>query len=379
VTPPFSSARFDSQFFLVHVPTNQTAEVWPGELERGDWATADATLEEWTTGKWLLSPPTFAILDAVRFRRAGEFTERLAGLLGPNHEESIPPIYFAPDVRMIPLHTQALPPSTHTNAYLVGHGPSYLIDPGPSTPEEQARLFAVLDEHKEKGNELTAIVLTHHHPDHVGAAKVCAWNYEVPIWAHAVTAEKLEDKLQVNQMIDDGDILDLGEAPDGTAGWHLQAIHTPGHAPGHLAFYDAHYRSLIAGDMVSTLSSVVIGPPDGDLAIYLDSLQRLMAYDSRLLLPAHGNPSARPRHVLNENIQHRKLREGQLERALTESPQNVAALTSALYKGLPQAMVQFAQLQVLAGLIKLEAEGRARKNTIGDDFCWIGAAATLDR
>ena len=379
VTPPFSLKRFDSQFFLVQNPPNQTADIWTGELERGDWSTADDALEKWTAGEWLLSPPTYAILDAIRFRPDAEFAERLASLLGPSHDEAIPPIYFAPEVRMIPLRTQALPPSTHTNAYLVGHGPSYLIDPGPTTPEEQALLFAVLDEHKEKGHALTAIILTHHHPDHVGAAKVCSWNYEVPIWAHAETVERLDEKFQIDRWLDDGEIIELGEAPDGTPNWHLQAIHTPGHAPGHLAFYDPHYRLMFAGDMLSTLSSVVIGPPDGDLSVYLNSLRQLLTFDARLLLPAHGSPSARPKHVIEENIHHRELRESQLVRTLTETPQSVAALAKSLYKGLPQEMIRFSQLQVMAGLAKLEQEGRARSMIIDGESQWAGSVAGLNK
>src|SRR6202040_1481243 len=106
--------------------------------------------------------------------------------------------------------------------------------------------------------------------------------------------------------IQDGDRLDLGTRPDGIGepggvsprGWDLQALHTPGHASGHLAFYEPHYRLLFAGDMVSTISSVVIAPPDGDLTIYLESLRRLAALDCGLLLPGHGSVSSESQKTL---------------------------------------------------------------------------------
>src|SRR5262249_44549527 len=151
------------------------------------------------------------------------------------------PIWFAPGVLLIPLHTQALPPSTHTNAYLVGSGPRYLLDPGPADPAEQARLFTVLDAEQGAGRRLTAIVLTHHHPDHIGAARACAAQYGVPIYAHPLTAQILRGKVPVDREIHEGECLDLGTAADGTHPWFLEAIHTPGHAPGHLAFYEPHY------------------------------------------------------------------------------------------------------------------------------------------
>src|SRR5207244_6697670 len=119
----------------------------------------------------------------------------------------------------------------------------------------------------------------------------------------------------------------LGPAPDGSGSWHLEAIYTPGHAPGHLAFYERHYRLLFVGDMVSTLSSVIIAPPEGDLAQYLESLKRLRGYDCRLLLPAHGSPSARPRKLLEDSIAHRVRRQAQLLAALREEPRSVAELT----------------------------------------------------
>src|SRR5262249_15889060 len=158
-------------------------------------------------------------------------------------------------------------------------------DPGSSDPEELRRLFEVLDAQQERGRSLTAIVLTHHHPDHVGGVPACVQRYGLPVYAHSLTARALQGKLSVTREIQEADRLDLGEGPDQGGRWHLEALHTPGHAPGHLAFYEPRYRLLLAGDMVSTLSSIVIAPPDGDLTVYLNSLRRLVTYDCRLLLP----------------------------------------------------------------------------------------------
>jgi glyoxylase-like metal-dependent hydrolase (beta-lactamase superfamily II) len=314
-----------------------------------------------------VSPPTVSLLEAVRGRPVAEVPARIAPLLASLDAGAVPPILFAPGVQMIPLLTQGLPPSTHTNAYLVGAGPTCLIDPGPARPEEQQRLFAALDA---AGRTPAAVVLTHHHPDHVGAAAACARRYGAPVWAHPLTAAALAGRVEVNRALEDGDRLDLGEAPDGRGPWHLEAVHTPGHAAGHLAFYEPRYRLLFAGDMVSTLSSVVIAPPGGDLAAYLDSLRRLEAFDCRLLLPAHGGASARPRQTLAAALEHRARREAQLLAALGPEPQAVGELAAALYKGLPAGLTRLAELQTLAGLLKLQRDGRVEPVGEGAGQAW---------
>src|SRR5262249_13553361 len=151
----------------------QRAEVWPGELDEGRWTTADDLLRCWTRFECFVSPPTLSILEAIRGRPVAEAPARLAPLLAALDAGAIPPIFFAPGVQMIPLRTLALPPSPHPNAYLVGRDPAYLLDPGPTAADEQRRLFEVLDTHRAAGGRLTAVVLTHHHPDHVGAANAC--------------------------------------------------------------------------------------------------------------------------------------------------------------------------------------------------------------
>jgi len=373
-TPAFAPLRYETTFYVAHLPPGQQPEVWPGELAEGRWSSAIDMLACWTRGECLLSPPSIMTLEAISGRAADEAPAQLGALLASLKMGRIHPIFFAPAIQMIPLRTLGLPPSTHTNGYLVGTGPVYLIDPGPTEETEQQRLFAVLDEHARAGRRLTAVILSHHHPDHIGAARVCSEHYQVPIWAHPWTAEKLRDRITVTRTIGDGEHLDLGPCPDGGGPWRLEAIHTPGHAPGHLAFYEPRYRLLFAGDMVSTISSIVIAPPEGDLSVYLDSLERLRRYDCRLLLPSHGNVSARPAKTLDDCIAHRAKREQQLVEALASGPQTIDNLAPELYKGLPPALMRFARLQMMAGLLKLEREGRAERIHSGDQ--WRGREST---
>jgi glyoxylase-like metal-dependent hydrolase (beta-lactamase superfamily II)/8-oxo-dGTP pyrophosphatase MutT (NUDIX family) len=369
-TPPFVATRFDTTFFVATAPPGQQPEVWPGELDDGCWASANDILGRWTSGECLLSPPTIMILEAIRARPVVEAPIQLQPLLTSLAGGAIHPIFFAPQVQLIPLYTAALPPASYTNAYLIGRDPAYLLDPGPTEPAERQRLFDLLDGRIQGGMRLGAVVLTHRHVDHIGAAAACAERYRAAVLAHPLTAEALRDRITVTGLLHEGDRLDLGSCPDGKGPWHLQALHTPGHAAGHLAFWEPHYRLLFAGDMISTLSSVVIAPPEGDLAVYLDSLRRLLEFDCRLLLPSHGGPSSRPREVFGEALTHRAKREGQLLAALGRNSRSIAEMAPELYKGTPAALMHMAELQMLAGLLKLEREKLVEKIGEGATAGW---------
>ena len=356
-TPDFAPVRYATTFFVAHLPPGQQPDVRVGELERGEWIESRELLARWRRGELLLTPPSVMTLETLGDRPVDDAPQLLGPLFQRLSDGAEHPIFFAPCVRMVPLKTVALPPSTHTNAYLVGSGPRYLIDPGPNESAEQQRLFNLLDE---LGEPLMAIVLTHHHPDHVGAARVCAERYGLPIWAHQRTAEKLQGRVPIQRQLAEGDRIDLGPSPADGRPWFLDVLHTPGHASGHLTFFEPFYRLLFVGDMISTLTSVVISTPDGDMTQYLHSLHRLRELPTRLLLPAHGNISARPAEVIDAAIEHRAKRERQLLEALNEGPVGIDDLTARLYRGTPEVLMRFARAQVLAGLLKLQAEGLAR-------------------
>jgi glyoxylase-like metal-dependent hydrolase (beta-lactamase superfamily II) len=160
--------------------------------------------------------------------------------------------------------------------------------------------------------------------------------------------------------LQEGDRLDLGACPADGRAWFLDVLHTPGHASGHLVFFEPRYRLLFAGDMISTLSSVVIAPPDGNLIDYLRSLRRMRELPARLLLPSHGNVSARPVETIDAAIAHRAKREAQLLETLADGPAGIDAMTERMYRGTPEPLMRFARAQVLAGLLKLQEEGRAK-------------------
>ena len=249
----------------------------------------------------------------------------------------------APGIRVLALRTPTLPPAAHTNVYLVGPeaGPVAVIDPGSPYPEQQAILDRVLE-----GLPPAAVLLTHHHGDHVGGAVALAERWSVPIAAHAATARRLAGRVAVTQTIEDGDVV-----------YGATAIGTPGHAEGHLCY--AVGGATIAGDMVAGIGTILIDPGEGDMAVYLASLERLLARPQMTLLPAHGPAIVDGHGKLREYLSHRKLREAKVAAALGDQPRPLAELVAEAYSDTPRVLWALAERSLLAHLVKLAREQRA--------------------
>ncbi|MDF1839453.1 MAG: MBL fold metallo-hydrolase, partial [Planctomycetota bacterium] len=258
-----------------------------------------------------------------------------------------------------------IPPATTTNTYLVGHEDFYVVDPGTPYPEEQAAMIEFIKLRTSGGEKLKGIVLTHEHEDHVGGVKCLQEAFGVPVMAHAETLSRLPRIGGQTVEIKDREVLELGAAPDGSGDWQLQAVHTPGHAVGHLVFRDSRYGAVVGGDMASTVSTIVIDPPEGHLATYLNSLQVVHDLGPGCFYPAHGPVARDGQALMRKYLAHREGREKQLVEALGQKPKSTPkALVPMVYTEAPKELHALAEGSLKAGLIKLEEEGRA-KNASG--------------
>ncbi|HWU87866.1 MAG TPA: MBL fold metallo-hydrolase [Kofleriaceae bacterium] len=249
----------------------------------------------------------------------------------------------APGIRVLALRTPTLPPAAHTNVYLVGpdRGPVAVVDPGSPYADQQAILDAVLAE-----LPIDQVLLTHHHGDHVGGAAALAARWGVPIAAHEATARRLARRVAVTRIVADGEVVH-----------GATAIHTPGHAEGHLCFELG--GATIAGDMVAGLGTILIDPSEGDMAQYLASLERLLARRTGALLPAHGPVIADGPAKLREYLAHRRMREARVVAALGSGAGTVQELVPIVYGDTPAALWPLAERSLLAHLVKLVRDGAA--------------------
>lgn len=265
---------------------------------------------------------------------------------------------LAPAVRRILAPNPSPFTFTGTQTYVVGEGEVAVIDPGPDLAEHVDALLSAID-----GERLTAIVCTHTHRDHSPASRALAAATGAPITGCAPLSlsddgpradETFDADYSPDRVLADGETL---EGP----GWTLEAVATPGHTSNHLCFALREERALFSGDHVMGWSTTVVAPPDGDMAAYMASLQRLLGREDRILYPAHGPAVEQPRRHVRALIGHRRMREKQILERVGRGEGTIAAMVAGMYRGVDARLHPAAGRSVLAHLIDLEARGRVKQ------------------
>lgn len=360
LTPPFAPLRFDNRFFLLEWPATEALqpEVHVGELEHGEWIDPGVAWQTWRRGEVMAAPPILHILQVLaedgpvgglpRLRDPKETN------LGP-----IRRVELRPGVVMLPLLTHTLPPAATTNAYLLGTGDCVLVDPGSGDPREQERLLSALAAARARlGRRVTAIWLTHHHPDHVAGVAALRAALGVPVLAHPETAKRLAPRgIGIDGALEDGARVVL-PGPAGEPPVSVLVVHTPGHARGHLCFLEEEERSLLAGDLVAGIGTIVVDPPEGNMDDYLGSLAKLAALRPKTLFPGHGPAIKNAEAKLREYIEHRLWREERVLAAWQSGLREPESMLPAVYDDVPKEAFPLAARQIVAHLERLRRAGK---------------------
>lgn len=243
---------------------------------------------------------------------------------------------------------------TGTQTYLVGTTDVAVIDPGPDLSEHLDALIAAI-----AGRPVRAILCTHTHRDHSPASRPLATATGAPIIGCAPLA--LDDDGPRADAAFDRDyspdqVLADGESVSGD-GWTLEAVATPGHTSNHLCFALRESGALFTGDHIMGWSTSVVAPPDGDMAAYMASLDKLLARDDRVYYPAHGPEVTTPQRLARGMMGHRRQREGQILRLLGQQVGAIPDMVDRMYVGLDPRLTGAAGRSVLAHLIDLRNRG----------------------
>jgi glyoxylase-like metal-dependent hydrolase (beta-lactamase superfamily II) len=252
---------------------------------------------------------------------------------------------LSPLVRRIVANNPGPMTGPGTNTYLVGIDEIVVIDPGPDDPEHLDAIAGC------GGDRIRWIACTHTHIDHFpGVAGLRERT------GAEVLAFDARDGLEIDRSLADGDGIEATE-------FVLRAVHTPGHASNHLCYLLEQERMLFSGDHIMEGSTVVIRPPDGDMAAYLAQLERLKAWRPRLrsIAPGHGYLIEQPIAKIDEYLDHRRMREQQVLDCVQAGTKTVEAVVEKLYPDLVEELIPMAQGTVEAHLLKLKDEKRVKR------------------
>jgi glyoxylase-like metal-dependent hydrolase (beta-lactamase superfamily II) len=241
-----------------------------------------------------------------------------------------------------------------TNTYLVGIDEVAVIDPGPSTKKHLDAIVAC------GSGRIRWIVLTHTHPDHAPGAVKLKKMTGAEVLAHSA----IDGEIKLDGTLADRDVIEATE-------FRMQAVHTPGHASNHLCFHLPNERLLFTGDHIMQGSTVVINPPDGDMAAYFSSLEKIRKLRLKRLAPGHGHVVDDPKALIDYYLAHRRQREAQILKVLKAAPKSmrIPALVESVYdETIVEALHPVAARSVFAHLLKLRTEGKVKGKD--EDSLW---------
>jgi glyoxylase-like metal-dependent hydrolase (beta-lactamase superfamily II)/8-oxo-dGTP pyrophosphatase MutT (NUDIX family) len=392
ITPLGSVRRFDTRFFMAHAPDGQDAAHDNNETIAHAWVRPADMLERNRSGEATIMFATKTTLELLAgFANAEAAMDHARGLkdiepitpratiasggrkvIAPGHaawaevgrldpegrgdisSELVPgvPTRLSPRVLRIAAPNPGFMTGAGTNSYLLGDRDALaVIDPGPAIDVHIERLLEA------GAGKIRWILTTHTHRDHSpAAARLREETGAEVIGMPAPQFDNQDTAFQPDRVPVHGEVLHI-------AGMSLRVIHTPGHASNHLCYLLEEEKMLFTGDHIMQGSTVVINPPDGDMAVYLESLGALKALDVEVLAPGHGFLMEQPHRVVDRLLAHRAKREAKVLAVLRQADAaSLEQLVQRVYDDVPVQRHAMARRSLLAHLLKLQSEGSAAQS-----------------
>ncbi len=351
VTLDFYPHRFNIHYFLVELAEEPASKHNKEEVAQVHWAPPSRFTEQYKAGELLALPSVLNLLDILSKDGTNETGVPFAYTYDPRRE--VPYVQPVPGVHQLFPLAFTFPPINRTNCFVIGDEESnrWVVDPSPRSRGEYRRLVNTL-----KSIGFSGIFITHHHMDHIQNAPRLAREFSLPMvmsgatrrWIIEHKGERFFRGVEV-RTLKEGEIL---------AHWRGEAVtvyEVPGHSEGHLALMPESKTWFLAGDLTQSMGTVVIGLKDGDMGEYFRTLERIIQWNPRVILPSHGLVMGTV-ESLEKTLAHRRLREKQVLHLKTKGL-TVEEMVEEIYRGVPKALWPWAIENIRAHLKKLAQEG----------------------
>ncbi|MFL2966846.1 MAG: MBL fold metallo-hydrolase [Candidatus Thalassarchaeaceae archaeon] len=357
ITPPQSPTRFHNLFFHVALGDSGVEPSFPpgrSEFDEFRWWRPEEIIDTWERNELHIPPPILTIFrDLVELMGEMDLVSACAKMAkdppsGPHRFE------YGPGVECILIPTNTLPPSTHTNCFILGErgGDRVIVDPAIMDQEGYELLRLKVEEIHADGSDVVATIFTHRHQDHLGDLRMIEEIYHAPVWASRETLEALPGAGQ-SRILDEGEVIEI-RGPSGISNWEV--LETPGHCPGQICLVGE--PGVVSADNCTMVGTILVPSNDGDMGAYIEGLERLRGVSAHTLFPGHGPLIANPERILSQYIEHRKSRHERVFEAVESGASTVSEISDIAYSDTPDAHPMLARDQALSHLKMLVHSGR---------------------
>jgi len=365
ITPPQSPTRFHNLFFHVSLGDSGVEPSFPpgrSEFDEFRWWRPEEIIDSWERNKLHVPPPILTIFrDLLEIMEEMDMVSACAEMAedppsGPHRFE------YGPGVECILIPTNTMPPSTHTNCFVLGErgGQRAIVDPAIRDEEGFILLKDKVEEIRRDGSDILCTIFTHRHQDHLGDMNLISQIYQAPVWASEETLSALPD-IPGTRKLSEGDIVSV-DGPSGRSNWEV--LETPGHCPGQICLVGE--PGVVAADNCTMVGTILVPSSDGDMGAYISGLERLRDLRPHTLFAGHGPLIPNPERTLSQYIEHRKARHSKVLEAVRSGCSTLQEIASSAYSDTPEANPSLAEDQALSHLKELVRTGEVRRT--GGDF-----------
>lgn len=346
-SPDFNPIRFETYFYLIDLSEKPLFHVDTNEAASFSWINPKDILQEFKRGKILLVPPIRKMIDLI--------SENKTDFIDLNQHRSsaemVPSVESIYGLKQIMPLSNTIPPAERTNAFYLGDTNKIIIDPSPKDQIEYEKLCHTIGE-----EELSFVVISHHHPDHHQYATMLATKYKCPIKISKDSYHRIIKKSKNYFKDIHIEFLKEGDVVTTWLGQSIRVYEIPGHDEGHLGFAPDSMDWFIVGDLFQGVGTVVVGGDEGHMGKYIKSLERIITLSPRCVIPSHGIALGGT-DILKKTLKHRLLREDQIFE-LMKNGKSIDEILDIIYFNIPPQVLPYARANIISHINKLKEEGR---------------------